>query len=202
MRPDPSPESRINPLDLAKACRALIRKNYVLVTSCVETSFLFERTAHHLGLTAPRVVCQVMAYSPAMAAAMDTGELVKDRVGEPGFWAVGIGQLQYPEDYVGRLEPEKNRFVGHVVCLPDNSCLADPSADQMHRPERGLLVPYPVVCRISSEHDRVITRNPEGTVLVYQLHRTVPVPRPRTDKILERMARTLAKSLSAGAHRT
>lgn len=182
------------PMQVAKACRAAVKERYV-DRSCIETAFLFERTAHHLGLPASRVVCQVLAISKLMAAELYRGVPPEEIPNEYGYWSVHIGQLQSPEDFVGRREDEKNRFVGHVVCLVDGR-LIDPSADQMNRPEKGLILDEPVITRLDDEEPNMAyTQTPHGVSVRYTLHPDVPVPKPRSDRILERTARRLAKEL-------
>lgn len=181
----------VDSLELAKACRSLVRERYVNTTSCIESAFLFERTAFHLGLKASRVVCQATAISALLAQAMKEGKDPKSVQHEPGHWAVAIGSLQFPGDFVGRSEPEKNRFVGHVVCLA-HGYLIDPSVDQMHRPEKGLLLPEPVLGP-ADEGRVVIVQAPSGALVKYELYPNVPVPKPKTDRVLERLAKGLAQ---------
>lgn len=183
-------------MQVAKACRAAVKDRYV-DRSCIETAFLFERTAHHLGLPASRVVCQVLAISKLMAAELYRGVPPEEIPDEYGYWSVHVGQLQFPEDYVGRMEDEKNRFVGHVVCLVDGR-LIDPSADQMNRPAKGLILDEPVIARLDDEEPNMAyTLTPHGVSVRYTLHPDVPVPKPKSDRILERIARRLAKELQA-----
>lgn len=183
---------------LARRCRALIRQRYSLVTSCIETSFLFEQTALCLELPIRRVVCQVQAFTPKLAEAMDAGQAMEPLLDLPGYWAVGVGMLQHPDDFVGRLDKTNNRFVGHVVCLAGERHLVDPSADQMARPERGLLIEDPVIGPVASDFGPKKPqwlRNKEGVVLGYWLHPAVAPPKPTTDKILKRLARQLAQEV-------
>ena len=184
---------QVDALKLATECRALIKERY-RVTSCVESAFLFERTAHHLGLTATRVVCQATAMTPLFAQAVAEGLDVKPLLSEPGYWAVSVGELQFPGDFVGRMEVAKNRFVGHVVCLAAGH-LIDPSVDQMSRPGRGLTLDEPLVCEYG-EGLIVVGCHPKGALVRYVLHPDVPAPKPKTDKILERLAKGLAQKWS------
>lgn len=182
---------------LARACRAAVRRRYI-ATSCIETAFLFERTAHHLGLVATRVVCQVVAFSPAMAEALARGEDPNEAMKRPECWSVGVGVMQGPEDFVGRLDRKGNRFVGHVVCLAGDR-LVDPSADQMSRPGKGLVIDAPIVARVGAKEGNdveVITRVPSGAVVRYTLYPDIPPPEPKTNRILERTAKRLASELS------
>lgn len=163
------------------------------VTSCIETAFLFDCVAQQLNLPLKRAVCQVTAFSPKLAQAiankMDTQSLIT----EPGYWAVDVGHLQEPGDYVGRAMPERNRYVGHVVCLLGDDLLLDVSADQMDRAAKGLVVDGPVLAQLDSQ-PVVWAENAHGTVFRYQLHPNVPAPNPRSsDRILTRLARRLAQ---------
>lgn len=94
------------------------------------------------------------------------------------------------------MENDKNRFVGHVICLADD-LLIDPSADQMSRPEKGLHLPGPVVTEADDRAAAVVAETASGVIVRYILHPDVAVPRPKTDRLLERMAKGLARELPA-----
>lgn len=182
-------KTNVDALKLATQCRAWVQSRYA-VTSCIESAFLFERTAHHLGMEVTRVVCQATAMTPLLAQAVAEGRDAKPLMSEPGYWAVGVGLPQFPDDFVGRMELEKNRFVGHVVCLTDTH-LIDPSVDQLNRPDKQLFLEHPLIAPYEGGAI-VVGFGGQGTVVRYVLHATVPVPAPRTDKKLERTAKTLA----------
>jgi hypothetical protein len=183
-------EPNVDALQLATRCRMSMESRYK-ATSCIESAFLFERTAHHLGLSVSRVVCQATAMTPLLAQAVAEGRDARELMSEPGYWAVGVGLFQSPDDFVGRTELGKNRFVGHVVCLTEDH-LIDPSVDQLSRPDRGLVLDRPLIARYEGK-TIVVGFGQQGTVVRYVLHPTVPVPAPRTNKKLERTARTLAQ---------
>ena len=128
--------STIDSMTLATRCRALIQQRYTLVTSCIETSFLLEQTALCLGLPIQRMVCQVQAFSPKVALAMERGEPIEPLLGQPGCWALSVGIPEHPGEVVGHFDKPRNRYIGHVVCVADNH-LIDASADQMSRPPVG-----------------------------------------------------------------
>lgn len=92
------------------------------------------------------------------------------------------------------MDIEKNRFVGHVVCIAGD-VLIDPSADQMSRPEKGLELPLPLVADVG-EGAVVVAEVSTGAVIRYVLHPEVGIPRPKADRLLERMARQRAQVLS------
>lgn len=188
----------IDSMALAQRCRKLIRERYALVTSCIETSFLVEQTALSLGLPIKRMVCQVQAFSPKVAEAMERGEPIEPLLGQPGCWAVAVGMLQHPGDFVGRLDDANNRYVGHVVCIAGDH-LIDASADQLSRPQWDLNIPNPVIGPIPGEggpQKALWFSNAEGVLLGYWFHPEVPLPKPVTDKKLKRLARQLALELT------
>lgn len=189
----------IDGIFLAEKCREFTLRKYVNSTSCIETSYLFARTAHYLGLETMRVVCQAMAYSPLLAQELNKPEMspdqIKKLIGQPGYWSVGVGLMQFPGDFVGRSEPQKNRFVGHVTCIAGDT-LVDGSADQMSRPEKGLIVPRVLSTTVElplAKGGKTLLVTTSGAVIQYIFHPEVTVPMPRTDKALDRIARTLAK---------
>jgi len=186
----PDASDAFNYVALAKECRTLVQQRSFLVNACIESAFLFERAAHHLGLDVRRVVCQATAMSPLLAQAVADGRGATVNMDEPGYWAVAVGALQSKEDFVGRSEPDKNRFVGHVVCLTED-VLIDPSVDQMNRPAKGLILDEPLVCPFDGELT-VVGINHHGSVVKYRLHPNVAIPVPKTNKILERRAKGLA----------
>jgi hypothetical protein len=176
---------------LAQDCRKRIRERYPRETSCIESAFLFERAAGLLGQSVQRVVCQATAMTPLLAQAVADGKNSGELLDLPGYWAVAVGMLQSPEDYVGRAQPEINRYVGHVVCLTDTH-LIDVSVDQMNRPAKQLVLDEPLV--VPYEGQRIVVGfNRHNSIVKYTLHPDVPVPMPRTDKILERMAKAVAQ---------
>lgn len=198
----PAASDAFNYAALAKECRTLVQQRSFLVNACIESAFLFERAAHHLGLEVRRVVCQATAMSPLLAQAVADGRGATVNMDEPGYWAVAVGALQSKEDFVGRSEPDKNRFVGHVVCLTEDA-LIDPSVDQMNRPAKGLILDEPLVCPFDGELT-VVSINHHGSVVKYRLHPDVAIPVPKTNKILERLAKGLAEdwaSRQAGSRR-
>lgn len=192
-----------SPLAVATEVRKIVRANYLHITSCIESAYLFERTAFHMKLPARRVVAQVVAYSPLLAQAIaseDTfyTQAAESLVGQPGYWSVGVGMLQKPDDFVGRMESDLNRFVGHVVCVLEGDgvfALVDPSADQMSRPDRDLVIDKPIVVWPCENRDTVVTALRSGVVVRYDLHHDVAVPEPVTNRKLERYARGLARKL-------
>lgn len=129
--------------------------------------------------------------TPLLAQAVAEGQAASALMSQPGYWAVAVGMLQSPEDFVGRVEVEKNRFVGHVVCLAEGH-LVDPSVDQLSRPLKGLHIDEPLVADYDGRRV-VVGFNRRGSVVKYVLHPDVPVPAPRTDRKLERMAIALAR---------
>lgn len=183
---------------LAARCRAVALQRYI-VTSCLETTQLFERAAFHLGVDVVRTVCQASAYTPKLAEQIRAGNVDKSSLGQPGIWAVGVGIPQYPEDFVGRLDLAKNRFVGHVVCLIEDH-LIDPSADQMSRPKWEMPITAPVVCHLSArskEEGVAWAQTPQGVLLKYVLYPDVTVPLAKQSKILERLAAGIAREMRA-----
>lgn len=156
------------------------------------------RAAELLGVTATRVVCQVEAFSPKLAEQLKTDTVDKSTIGQPGVWAVGVGFLQHPGDYVGKVEEAKNRFVGHVVCLADDY-LVDPSVDQMSRPKWEMPLPEPVLFQLDQ---RMLaaqvgwTETKHGVLLKYVLHPDVPAPRAKRREIIERLARGVARAMA------
>lgn len=197
---DPSTPLRVDVSHLAARCRAVALQRYI-VTSCLETTQLFQRAAFHLGVEVARVVCQASAYTPKLAEQLRAGNVDKSTLGQPGVWAVGVGIPQYPEDFVGRLDLAKNRFVGHVVCMVDGH-LIDPSADQMSRPKREMPITEPVVCRMSArskEEGVAWAETPHGVLLKYVLYPDLEVPLARQSKIIERLAVGIARELHAAA---
>lgn len=181
---------------LARVCRALIRNDYPRVTSCIETSYLFERTAFYLGLSVTRVVCRAGAYSPLLAKAIGEGKTPKECMEFDDHWSVMVGYNQSPEDYLGRIDNERNRFVGHLVCVADN-VLVDASADQMSRPTKGMPITGPVLTRIKTGNV-VIAETHDGVVVRYELHPEVAVPMPKSDRRLDRRAKALAAQIRTG----
>lgn len=179
-------------MKLAQECRKRIRERYPRDTSCIESAFLFERAAGLLGQVVRRVVCQATAMTPLLAQAVAEGRDSKELMDLPGYWAVAVGMLQSPEDFVGRKDLEKNRYVGHVVCLTD-TYLIDVSVDQMNRPARQLVLDEPLVAPYEGQLV-VMGFNRHNTIVKYVLHPDVPAPNPRTDKILERMAKAVAQN--------
>lgn len=192
----------MNPRDIAVEVRRLIRARYALVASCIETSYLFEQVVRHLELPCQRVVAQAVAFTPAVAAAIEQGMPIEDigaRIGEEGWWSVGVGMAERPGDFVGRMQPEENRYVGHVLCwLPNepHPGLVDPSADQMSRPHRGLAITEPVVTWPCLERDVVFARARNGVVVRYVLHWDVAPPLPKTQRYLDRRAAGLARHIA------
>lgn len=179
-------------LKLALECRKRIRERYSRETSCIESAFLFERAAGLLGHTVRRVVCQATAMTPLLAQAVADGRAAKELVDMPGYGAIAVGMLQLPGDFVGRKDLEKNRYVGHVVCLTDTH-LVDVSVDQMNRPAKQLVLDEPLVVPYEGQLI-VVGFNRHNTIVKYVLHPDVPAPEPRTNKILERMAKTVAQN--------
>ncbi|MBC8738546.1 hypothetical protein F6X40_17440 [Paraburkholderia sp. UCT31] len=183
-------EPNVDALQLATQCRAWVKSRYK-ATSCIESAFLFERTAHHLGLGVKRAVCQATAMTPLLAQAVAEGRDAEALMSEPGYWAVGVGLPESSDDFVGRKELDKNRFVGHVVCLTERH-LIDPSVDQMSRPAKGLFLDSPLIASYEGKAI-VVGFGQRGAIVRYVLHLNVAPPAPRTDKKLERAARSLAQ---------
>jgi len=189
-------EPVVDALLLAQKCRAVARQRFTK-TSCIETSLVFERAAAHLGLSARRIVCQVAAYSPKLAAQMKAGTVDRSKMDEPGIWSVGIGIPESPDDYLGRLDTLNNRFVGHVVCIIEDH-LVDPTADQMSRPDRDMPMPEPVLCRMDDAmraNQVAWTETPHGVLLKYLLYPDVTVPPTKWGKVIERMALQVVREL-------
>lgn len=188
-------ETLVDALLLAEKCRALSLQRFPSRSSCIETTQIFERAAAHLGLAATRVVCQAYAHSPKLAAQMKTDTVDKSAIGQPGIWAVGVGVLQYPDDYVGRLDAANNRFVGHVVCLVDDY-LIDPTVDQMSRPAWDMPLPYAVLCPMDEPmkaNNVAWMETDHGVLLKYVIHPDVKAPPAKSGKIIERLAIGLAR---------
>lgn len=157
------------------------------------------RAAELLGVHATRVVCQAVAYSPKLAAQVKTGTADKGSIGQPGIWSVGVGIPQHPDDHVGRLDVDNNRFVGHVVCMAGGH-LVDPSVDQMSRPEWNMPLPEPVLIALDDamlSANVAWTETSRGVLLRYILHPDVPVPRAKWGKIIERLARGVVREFGA-----
>lgn len=190
------PPETINALALAQRCRAVALKSFPAhKTSCIETSEIFVRAAELLGLTATRVVCQVVAYSPKLAEQLRTDTVDKRSIGQPGIWSVGVGIPQHPEDYVGRMDEANNRFVGHVVCLAGDH-LVDASADQMSRPKWDMPIPTPVLFELDERMRSAqvaLTQTSHGVLLKYIFYPDVAVPRAKWGKIIERLARGVVR---------
>jgi hypothetical protein len=185
---------------LAQRCRAVALQRYI-ATSCLETTQLFQRAAFHLGLQTERMVCQASAYAPKLAAQIHAGTFDKSTMGQPGVWGVAVGVPRYPGDFVGRIDVESNRFVGHVVCCVEDH-LVDPSIDQMSRPNWEMPITETLICPISAtsrEAGVIWTETKKGVLVKYVLYPDIEVPPARQGKILERLAVGIAKELSADA---
>ena len=153
------------------------------------------RAAELLGAPATQIVCQVVAYSPKLAQQIKTDTVDKSSIGQPGIWSVGVGIPQSPDDFVGRVDDANNRFVGHVVCIAGDH-LVDASVDQMSRPEWNMPIPEPVLFRMDDRMKSAqvaITETAHGVLLKYVFHPDVVVPRAKSSKIVERLARGLAR---------
>jgi hypothetical protein len=193
-----TPSPVVDPVALAHRCRIIALQRYVK-SSCIETSQLFERAAHHLGLSTSRVVCQVAAYSPKLAARIKDGTASVETANQPGMWSVGLGIPQYPDDFIGRVDAANNRFVGHVVCLVDDY-LVDPTADQMSRPEHDMPIPGPVLVKLSGPMKTkqvAWTETIDGVLLKYILYPDLSAPPPKREKILDRLAQGIAREFGA-----
>lgn len=193
--PSLAPET-VNALALAKRCRALALTSFPAhKTSCIETTEIFVRAAELLGTPATRLVCQVVAYSPKLAQQIKTDTVDESSIGQPGIWSVGVGIPQHPNDFVGRIDDANNRFVGHVVCMAEDH-LVDPSVDQMSRPEWSMPIPEPVLFKLDARMKQAqvaITETSRGVLLKYVLYPEVAVPPAKSSKIVERLARGLAR---------
>jgi hypothetical protein len=192
------PADAVDAIVLAQRCRTVALERYV-ASSCIETSQLFVRAAAHLGLTASRVVCQVVAYSPQLAAKIKDGSATRDTMTQPDMWSVGLGIPQYPEDFLGRMDIAKNRFVGHVICLAEDH-LIDPTADQMSRPERQMPLPGPVLIKLADEMKTAKvawTETADNVLLKYVLYPDVKAPAPMREKIIDRLALGIAREFGA-----
>jgi len=120
-------------------------------------------------------------------------------MGEPGIWSVGVGINQHPGDYLGRMDTENNRFVGHVVCVVEDY-LVDPSVDQLSRPEWEMALPNPVMVRMSSamkEAEVAWLETTSGVLLKYLIHPEVTVPRAKRAKIIERLAQGVVREMTS-----
>jgi hypothetical protein len=189
----------VDAIVLAERCRAIALQRWPVKSSCIETSFMFERAAMHLGLKSSRVVCQVAAYSPKLADLIKAGTADRKSIEQDGMWSVGLGIPQCPEDFVGREDLANNRFVGHVVCQAE-SYLIDPTADQMSRPERDMPLPGPVLVELCGEMKAkqvAWTETAAGVLIKYILYPDVDVPAPKSSKIIERLARGVAREFGA-----
>jgi len=190
-----TPET-VDALALAKRCRALALTSFPAhKTSCIETTEIFIRAAELLGTSAVRQVCQVVAYSPKLAEQIKTDTVDESSIGQPGIWSVGVGIPQNPADFVGRVDEKNNRFVGHVVCMAEDH-LVDPSVDQMSRPEWSMPLPEPVLFKLDERMKKArvaVTETSQGVLLKYILYPDVQVPRAKSSKIVERLARGLAR---------
>lgn len=189
--------SKIDLHQLAFECREFTKRKFILQTSCVETSFLFARTTELLGLKSKRIVAQAMAYSPKLAALIQSGELESNQRFLDKYWSVGVGILQFEDDFVGRSQPEKNRYVGHVICLVETSkgtAFVDPSADQMSRPQHDLTIAEPIVIWPCPDANLISVKNSRGVLVRYTLHSEVAPPEVKSaTRILERAAKKLAE---------
>lgn len=180
---------------LAQRCRALARASFPAKTSCIETTEMFVRAAALLGVSATQVVCQVVAYSPKLAQQIKTDSVDESSIGQSGIWSVGVGIPQFVDDFVGRLDDANNRFVGHVVCLAETH-LIDPSVDQMSRPAWEMPISAPVLFKLDERMKSAgvaVTETSHGVLLKYVLHPDVTVPSAKSSKIVERLARSLAR---------
>lgn len=192
-------EPVVDAILLAERCRAAALQRWSVRSSCIETSFMFERAATHLGVKASRVVCQVAAYSPKLADLIKAGTADRTSIEKDGMWSVGLGIPQYPEDFVGREDLANNRFVGHVVCQAENY-LIDPTADQMSRPDRDMPLPGPILVELCGEMKSkqvAWTETAAGVLLKYILYPDIVVPAPKRSKIIERLALGVAREFGA-----
>lgn len=184
----------VDAFDLAHRCREAIRGKFFLQNACIDVSHLFERTAFHLGLQAKRVVCQALAFTPLWREAMDAGIDMKTKYDVPGYWSVGVGFCQMPGDFIGRVDRQRNRFVGHVICLIDDH-LVDANSDQLSRPKQGMPIQSPIVFKLEEAQ---LSKNVVGIILPndmeveYRLHPDIPVPNTKYNKLIERLAKNLA----------
>jgi hypothetical protein len=180
-------------MDLAIACRKYTRAEYSQHSSCIETAYLFKACAFQLdsSLKVDLMVCQTTAFSPDFANLIRQGISPHDvSLDTPGVWSVGIGQLQSTDDFVGREDKSKNRYVGHVVCIAEGYII-DPSADQMNRPLKNLHISDPVI-GLLDETDVCELVNENGCVIAYRLHPLVTPPFPKSNRKLDREAKKIA----------
>lgn len=194
-----SSDTVVDTILLAERCRAAALQRWFVRSSCIETSFMLERAAMHLGLKASRVVCQVAAYSPKLAERIKAGTADRATIEQDGMWSVALGIPQHPDDYVGREDLANNRFVGHVVCQTENY-LIDPTADQMSRPEHDMPLPGPVLVELCGEmkaKQMAWTETADGVLLKYVLYPDVGVPATKRSKIIERLALGVAREFGA-----
>lgn len=132
---------------------------------CIEGTRLATAVLRHLGVDAAALACDVVAANRAGVALLAEG--VPATEWPPHAWSIGV-LCDIPRSGANRQEPGRRRgFAGHVVACGDG-WFCDLTAQQFHRPERGLVVdaalagPYdPAVARVS--HDL-----PRGAVLVWK----------------------------------
>lgn len=190
----------IDSLLFARRCREIALQRYVK-SSCIETSQIFASAAAHLGLPVTRMVCQVAAYSPKLAQLIKAGTANRDSMNQPGMWSVGLGLPQSPEDFVGRMDTANNRFVGHVVCMVEDH-LVDPTVDQMSRPEHDMSLQAPFMIRLDDEmrtKQVAWAETADGVLIKYVLHPKVAPPAPVRERIIERLALSVAREFGARA---
>jgi hypothetical protein len=128
--------------------------------------------------------------TPLYVQGLAAGKSAISLRGLPGYWMVGVGYPQSADDYVGRVDARNNRFVGHVVCVAGRY-LIDVSADQMSRPEQQLVLDEPLITEYEGT-PIAVGMTAQGAAVRYEMYPEVQVPTPKTDRILERLAKRLA----------
>jgi hypothetical protein len=190
-----TPET-VDALALAKRCRALTLAAFPAhKTSCIETTAVFARVAELLGAPATRLVCQVQAFSPKLAEQIRTNSVDEGSIGQPGIWSLAVGLPDYSHDTVGLIDEAANRFVGHVVCVAEDH-LIDPTVDQLSRPEWDMPLTEPALFKLDERAKSTqvaVTRTAHGVVLKYVFFPDVPAPPAKSSKIVERLARGVAR---------
>jgi hypothetical protein len=137
----------------------------------------------------------VQAFSPKLAEQIRTKSVDEASIGQPGIWSLTVGHPEYPQDVVGLIDETTNRFVGHVVCVAEDH-LIDPTVDQMSRPQWDMPLTEPALFKLDDRAKSTqvaVTRTAHGVVLKYELFPDVPVPPAKSSKIVERLARGLAR---------
>lgn len=181
---------------IAIVCRQAILTRFGK-RSCVESGALVSRVLHGLGVPHRMAVCEAQAFNRVMADALRAGAPIEEIARMRGGWSVLVGAPSEADDFPGRQDRKKNRFVGHVVVFAEangTTVLIDPSADQMDRPGHGLRISGPLCCPVPA-NEKVLHIGSGSGMVVYRLREGAFPPDPVRSRIIGRLAARLLGEL-------